>query len=122
MTFISAQYQLIDIFEDKEEFKMLKMRFHDVLGKKKEEIWSLVYFFKVLGITKDQLFEGLLKNFLFHIVCANNVACDFTMADFRLINLNDLIYVAKGRRKRFSKRIDSNHKDFYLKEKNLCGN
>lgn len=49
----------------------------------------------MLGITNDQLFEGLLQNFRFHVVCANNVASDFFVADFPLMNLNDLIYVAK---------------------------
>lgn len=38
MTSISAQYQLIYKFEDKEEFKKLKLRFHAILGKKEEEI------------------------------------------------------------------------------------
>lgn len=38
MTFISARYQLIDKFKDKEVFKNPKMRFHAVLAKKEEEI------------------------------------------------------------------------------------
>lgn len=93
--FISAQYQLIDKFKDKKEFKKLKMKFHAVLGKKDEENWSLVKIVKVLGVTKDQLLKGLLQNFCFHIVQANNVACDFYVADFPLLNLNDLICMEK---------------------------
>lgn len=37
MMFVSAHYQLMDKFEDKEEYKKLKMRFNVVLGKKEEE-------------------------------------------------------------------------------------
>ena len=50
---------------------------------------------KVLNISKDTLFEELLRNFRFFVVRANNVAFGFTRADFPLMNLNDLINVAK---------------------------
>ena len=60
MMFISAQYQLVDKFDDKEVYKKLKLRFHAVLGKKKEEVWSLVKIVKDLSVSKDKLFEGLL--------------------------------------------------------------
>ena len=93
--FISAQYQLVDKFEDKDEYKRLKLRFHAMLGKKEEEVWSLVKIVKVLNISKDTLFEGLLQNFRYYVVRANNVAFDFSMEDFTLMNLNELISVAK---------------------------
>lgn len=93
--FISSQYQLVNKFEDKEEFKRLKLRFHVVLGKKEEEVWSLVKIVKVLNISKDTLFEGLLENFRYHMVRANNVSCYFLVVDFPLMNLNDLINVLK---------------------------
>ena len=54
---------LVDKFEDKEEYKKLKLRFHVVLGKKDEEVWSLLKIVKVLIVSKDKLFEGLLQNF-----------------------------------------------------------
>lgn len=95
MMFVSAQYQLVDKFDDKEEYKKLKLRLHTVLGKKEEEVWSLVKIVKVLNISKDALFEGLLQNFQYYVVRANNVACDFSMVDFPLMNLNDLSNVAK---------------------------
>ncbi|CAI9290472.1 unnamed protein product [Lactuca saligna] len=50
----------------------MKFRFHVVLGKKEEEIWSLVKIVRVLGITKDVLFEGMLQNYRYHAVQANN--------------------------------------------------
>ena len=34
MMFISSQYQLVDKFDDKEEYNRLKLRFYAVLGKK----------------------------------------------------------------------------------------
>lgn len=34
--FISSQYQIVDKFEEKEEFKKMKIRFHVVLGKREE--------------------------------------------------------------------------------------
>lgn len=95
MTFISDQYQLVDKFEDKEECKNLIMSFHVVFRKKEEEIWSLVKIVMVLGIRKDRLFEGLLQNFCLHVVRANNMTSYFSVADFPLMNLNDLITVAK---------------------------
>lgn len=92
--FISSQYQLADKFEDKEEFRM-KLRFHVVLGKKEEEVWSLFKIVKVLNISKDTMFEGLLHNFRYHVVKENNVACDFSVVDFPYMNLNDLLNVEK---------------------------
>ena len=36
-----------------------------------------------------------MKNYRYHVVRANNVAFDFSVADFPLINLHDLLCVAK---------------------------
>ena len=41
MMFISTQYQIVDKFEEKEEYKTLKLRFHAILGKREEDIWLL---------------------------------------------------------------------------------
>ena len=60
MMFIFARYQLIDKFEDKEEYKRLKLRFHAILGNKEEVVWSLVKMVKVLNISRESLFENLL--------------------------------------------------------------
>lgn len=73
---------------------MLKLRFHIVLGKRKEDIWSLVKIVRVLNILNDVLFEGLLQKYQFYVVRTNNVACDFSVIDFPLINMNDLINVS----------------------------
>lgn len=93
--FIFSQYQIVDKFEDKEEYKILKLIFHVVLGKREEEICSLVKIVKVLNISKDVLFKGVLHNFRFRAIRANNVAFDFSVVDFPLLNTNDLIDVAK---------------------------
>lgn len=53
MMLISGQYLLVDKFEDKNEYKKLKLRFHTVHGKKEEEVWSLDKIVKVMGIAKD---------------------------------------------------------------------
>lgn len=55
MVFIAAQYHIVD-----KEYKCLKLRFHVVLRKREEEIWSLVEIMRVLNISKDVLFEGML--------------------------------------------------------------
>ena len=44
---------------------------------------------------RESLFEGLLQNFRYYVLRANNVAFDFSVANFPLMNLNDLINVAK---------------------------
>lgn len=80
--FISSQYKLIDKFEDRDKYKRFNLRFHAILGKHKEEVWSLVKIVKVLNICRESLFEWLLQNFQYYMVRANNVACDFSVADF----------------------------------------
>lgn len=70
---------------------MLKIRFHVVLGKSEEEVWLLVNIVKVLSIVPDVLFEGLMQNFQYSVIQANNVAFKFTTPDFPWMNLSDLI-------------------------------
>ena len=47
-----------------------------------------------MTIVHDSLFEGLLQNYYYVFVRANNVVSELTIADFPLMNLNDLIQVA----------------------------
>lgn len=83
MMFITSQYQIVDQFQDKEEFKRLKIRFHAVVGKEEEEVWSLVKIVRVLSISKDILFEEVLQNFHYHVVRADNTTFNFSIADFQ---------------------------------------
>ena len=64
-----------------------------MLGKNQVEVWSLV---KIKRVTtkKDVMFENLLQNFCYFVVRADNKPFDFSIADFPLMNLNDLIQVA----------------------------
>ena len=93
MMYLSSQYQIVDKFDDREEFKKLMFRFHAVLGKEEEEVWSLVKTVRVLNICKDVLFEGVLQNICYHVIAANNTKFTFTVANFPLMNLNGLISV-----------------------------
>lgn len=95
MMFINAQHQIVDKFENKEEFKHLKLRFLVVLGKELEEFWSLVKIVRVLNISKDVFFEDVLQNFCYHVVRVDNTTFDFSVANFPLMNLNDLIQLAR---------------------------
>lgn len=58
--FIFAQFKLADNLHEDEAFKYVKMRFHTVLGKKEEEIWSLKKIVKLVSISNDDVFENLL--------------------------------------------------------------
>lgn len=93
--FIFAQFKITKKYNDPKEFKKLKIHFHEVLGKKQEDVWSLVKIVKIISITLDTLFEGVLQNYRYSVVRANNVLFDFTIGDFPLINLNDLITITK---------------------------
>lgn len=68
MLFTSSQFKIRDKFNDMEEFKKLKIRFNAILGKYEDEVWSSVKIVKVMTITRDNLFEGLLQNFLYIVV------------------------------------------------------
>lgn len=65
-----------------------------MLGKNEEELWSLVKIIKCVSITPNVLFEGLLHTFRYKVVRANNMSFEFTIADFPLMNVNDLILTA----------------------------
>lgn len=50
-----SQFKFSESFKDKEEFKKLKSRFHAVLGKSKEDVWSLVKIVRIISIVPDVL-------------------------------------------------------------------
>lgn len=73
----------------------MKIHFDVVLGKKEEDVWSLVKIVKLISITPNAMFEGVLQNYRYCVVKSNNVMVDFTIAEFPLMNLNDLITIMK---------------------------
>lgn len=54
--FTFAQFKLAGNYQDIEEYQSIKIRFHFVLGKKEEEIWSLMKIIKLVSITPDVIF------------------------------------------------------------------
>ncbi|KAL7604851.1 hypothetical protein Lser_V15G19577 [Lactuca serriola] len=94
MLFITAQYKISEKFDNPDDYTHMKIRFHDVLVKNPDEVWSLMKIKKVLTIKKDVLFENMLQNFRYFVIRADNKQYDFTIADFPLMNCNDLIQVA----------------------------
>ena len=58
MLFTSPEFKLANNFNDKNEYKRLKIRFHAILGKNEDEVWSLVKIVKVMKIKRETLFEG----------------------------------------------------------------
>ena len=94
MMFITAQYKISEKFDNPDDYTHMKIRFHAVLAKNPNEVWSLMKIKKVLTIKKDVLFEDMLQNFRYFVIRADNKQYDFTIADFPLMNCNDLIQVA----------------------------
>ncbi|KAL7582500.1 hypothetical protein Lser_V15G44572 [Lactuca serriola] len=94
MMIITAQYKIIKKISNEDDFLHMKIRFHAVVVKEPEELWSLVKIIRVINISKDVMFENMIQNFRYHVVGANNQACDFLVANFPLMNLNDLIDVS----------------------------
>ncbi|KAL7604923.1 hypothetical protein Lser_V15G18161 [Lactuca serriola] len=94
MLFITAQYKISEKFDNPDDYTHMKIRFHAVLAKNPDEVWSLMKIKKVLTIKKDVLFEDMLQNFRYFVIRADNKQYDFTIADFPLMNYNDLIQVA----------------------------
>lgn len=90
-----AQFKLAENYQDSEEYKSMKIRFHVVLEYKEEEVWSLVKIIKLVSITPDVIFEGVVQNYRYKVVRANYTLYKFTIVDFPLMNLNDLITVTK---------------------------
>lgn len=48
-----------------------------------------------MTITIENLFEGILRNFCYVVVRANNVVCEFSIANFPMMNLNDWVTVTR---------------------------
>ncbi|KAL7617007.1 hypothetical protein Lser_V15G03290 [Lactuca serriola] len=94
MMFVTTRYKISEKFKNADEYISMKIRFHVVLAKDQDEVWSLMKIKKVLTIKKDELFENMLQNFRYFVVRADNKPVDFTIADFPMMNLNDLIQVA----------------------------
>ncbi|KAL7601073.1 hypothetical protein Lser_V15G24877 [Lactuca serriola] len=94
MLFITTQYKISEKFDNPDDYTHMKIRFHVVLGKNPDEVWSLMKIKKVLTIKNDVLFEDMLQNFRYFVIRADNKQYDFTVADFPLMNCNDLIQVA----------------------------
>ncbi|KAL7609165.1 hypothetical protein Lser_V15G10960 [Lactuca serriola] len=94
MLFINAQYKISEKFDNPDDYTHMKIRFHAVLGKNPDEVWSLMKIKKVVTIKKDVLFEEMLQNFRYFVIRADNKQYDFTVAEFPLMNCNDLIQVA----------------------------
>ncbi|CAI9280723.1 unnamed protein product [Lactuca saligna] len=86
--------KLTENYKDPDEFKKLNIRFYVVLRKNEKDMWSLVNI-KLISITHDTLIEGVLKNYRYSLVRENNVLFDFTITDFPLMNLVDLVMIAK---------------------------
>ncbi|KAL7607644.1 hypothetical protein Lser_V15G16187 [Lactuca serriola] len=94
MLFITAQYKISEKFDNPDDYTHMKIRFHVVLAKNPDEVWSLMKIKKVLTIKKDVMFEDMLLNFRYFVIRADNKQYDFTIDDFPLMNCNDLIQVA----------------------------
>lgn len=48
---------------------------------------------KVMSTTRKNLSEGILQIFCYVVVRVNNVVCEFSVPDFPLMNLNNLVNV-----------------------------
>ena len=68
MMFITASYKISEKFENADEYTYMKIRFHVVLAKDQEEVWSLMKIKKVLTIKKDEMFENMLQSFRYFVV------------------------------------------------------
>ncbi|CAI9263004.1 unnamed protein product [Lactuca saligna] len=80
--------------KDVDEGKKMKIRFHAVLGKAPEEVWSLEKIKKVNSIKRDVIFENVIQNIKYSVIRSSGKTCDFTIVDFLLMNLYNLIEVA----------------------------
>lgn len=92
--FLEEQFKIAEKYKNKTRYRHMKFHFYAVLGKNEEEVFSLIKITRVMGITKDVLFEGMLQNYRFHVVQENNVTSDFSVVDFPLMNLHDILVVA----------------------------
>ena len=71
--FTSSQFNIVENFNDKEEFKRLNIRFHTLLAKNEEDVCSPMSIIKVLNTTRDSMFIGMLQNFCYILLRENNV-------------------------------------------------
>ena len=94
MMFIMPQFKDEGNFKEKDEGTHMKIHFHVVLGKAPEEVWSLIKIKKVISMKKDVVFENTVQNIRYVVARANGNICEFTIADFPLMNLYDLLLVA----------------------------
>lgn len=94
LMFSFTQFKFDGNFKDQDEYKKLKVCFHALHGKSGEELCSLVKILKVLLVVPDVLFEGLMHNFHYNVVRANSVVFEFTISNFTLKNLKDLIIIS----------------------------
>lgn len=111
---LPINFKIADNFNDTDDFKNWKIRFHSVLGKNEEEVWSSMKIVKVLTIIRDNLFEGLLQHFGYVVARENNVVFEFTIADFPLMNLNDFTTVTKILRVVDVSKITETNKDDFV--------
>ena len=88
------QFKAEGNFKEKDDGTHMKSRFHVVLAKAPEEFWSLGKIKKVISMKKDVVFENTIQNIKYVVARANGSICEFTIADFPLMNLYDLIQVA----------------------------
>ena len=94
MMFTMPQFKAEGSFKEKYEGTHMKIRFHAVLGKVPEDVWSLIKIKKVISMKKDVIFENKIQNIKYVVARADGKTCEFTIADFPLMNLYDLIQVA----------------------------
>ena len=55
MMFLTTQYKVVNICENRDDFSHMKLRFHAVLAKEQEEVGSLVKLVQALGISKGEM-------------------------------------------------------------------
>lgn len=94
MMFIMPQFKVELTCKYIDEGKKMKIRFHAVLAKALEEVWSLEKIKKVISIKTDVVFENVIQNLRYTVVRSSGKVCDFTIADFPLMKLYDLIQVS----------------------------
>lgn len=66
-----------------------------MLGKTEDEVRSPKKIINLVSISKDVIFEDTIPNNLYKVIRLDNTPFDFTISDFPLMNLNDLITLAK---------------------------
>lgn len=86
--FIFSQFKLPDNYQAKEEYKILKIRFRVVLGKTKDELWSL----KKIIMLRMWFLEAYYR---YMVIRSNKTPFEFTIDDFPLMSWNDLFTLVK---------------------------